>query len=122
MITSEFRYISLLITLMIINMYRSITVILASSCFGWFAGSVRLTEVVAQDKRIETASAEGSQLPRPDPAFQGKFGQTYKYSTPSYPEPVKAPKGAPNVLLILLDDVGFGMCSTFGGPVPTPYM
>ena len=33
---------------------------------------------------------------------------------------MKAPKGSPNVLLILLDDVGFGMCSTFGGPVTTP--
>jgi arylsulfatase A-like enzyme len=40
----------------------------------------------------------------------------------AYPPPVRAPKGAPNVLLILLDDVGFGMCSTFGGPVPTPHM
>src|SRR5207248_5889781 len=41
-------------------------------------------------------------------------------STPSYPQPLKAPKGAPNVLVILLDDVGFGHTSTFGGPVPTP--
>lgn len=37
----------------------------------------------------------------------------------SWPNPV-APKGAPNVLLILLDDVGFGAASTFGGPVATP--
>ena len=59
-------------------------------------------------------------LPQPDPAFKGRIGQTYKDSTPSYPQPVKAPKEAPNVLLILLDDVGFGMASTFGGPVPTP--
>lgn len=61
-------------------------------------------------------------MPKPDPAFQGKIGETYKDSTPSFPLPLKAPKGAPNVLLILLDDVGFGMCSTFGGPVPTPAM
>ena len=66
------------------------------------------------------AQDPGTQLPRPDPAFQGKIGATYKDSTPSYPSPVEAPKGSPNVLLILLDDVGFGMCSTFGGPVPTP--
>ena len=33
---------------------------------------------------------------------------------------MKAPKGVPNVLVILLDDVGFGHTSTFGGPVPTP--
>ena len=60
-------------------------------------------------------------LPLPDPAFKGKIGETYKDSTPNYPPAVKAP-GSPNVLLILLDDVGFGMCSTFGGPVPTPHM
>src|SRR5262247_817031 len=59
-------------------------------------------------------------LPRPDPVFQGKIEQTYKDSTPNYPQPVQAAKGSPNVLIILLDDVGFGMAGTFGGPVPTP--
>src|SRR5499426_278130 len=59
-------------------------------------------------------------LPRPDPVFQGKIEQTFKDSTPSYPQPVRAPSGAPNVAIILLDDVGFGMVGTFGGPVPTP--
>lgn len=39
---------------------------------------------------------------------------------PQWPEPVKAPAGAPNVLIIMTDDVGFGSSSTFGGPVPTP--
>ncbi|MFV0245038.1 MAG: arylsulfatase [Qingshengfaniella sp.] len=38
----------------------------------------------------------------------------------SFPAPPRAPKGAPNVLLVLTDDVGFGATSTFGGPVPTP--
>ncbi len=63
-----------------------------------------------------------NQLPQPDPAFQGKIGETYKDSTPNFPMPVTAAKGSPNVLLILLDDVGFGMCSTYGGPVPTPHL
>jgi arylsulfatase A-like enzyme len=63
-----------------------------------------------------------SQLPQPDPVFQGKIGETYRDSTPSFPMPVKAAKGSPNVLIILLDDVGFGMCSTYGGPVPTPHL
>jgi arylsulfatase len=39
---------------------------------------------------------------------------------PKWPAPVKAPAGAPNVLIIMTDDVGFGSSSTFGGPVPTP--
>jgi arylsulfatase A-like enzyme len=67
-----------------------------------------------------TAMADGEQLPQPDPAFAGKIGETYRESTPNYPLPVKAPAGAPNVLIILLDDVGFGMAGTFGGPVATP--
>jgi hypothetical protein len=43
-----------------------------------------------------------------------------KESKPSFPQKVTAPKGAPNVVLILMDDIGFGETSTFGGPVPTP--
>jgi arylsulfatase len=61
-------------------------------------------------------------LPRPDPKFKGTIGRTIETSKPDYPRPIRAPKGAPNVLLILLDDVGFGMASTFGGPVPTPHL
>ncbi len=61
-----------------------------------------------------------TQLPQPDPKFNGKIGETLDDSSASFPQPVKAPDGAPNVLIILLDDVGFGMAGTFGGPVPTP--
>jgi arylsulfatase A-like enzyme len=68
------------------------------------------------------SQVDGYQLPKPDPEFKGKIGETYKDSTPNFPQPLTAVKGSPNVLLIMLDDVGFGMCSTFGGPVPTPHM
>lgn len=64
--------------------------------------------------------AETVVLPKPAPAFAGKIGRTYTESTPAFPEPVRAPAGAPNVMLILTDDIGFGTASTFGGPVPTP--
>ena len=43
-----------------------------------------------------------------------------KDSRPDFPQPLQAPRGAPNVLVVLLDDVGFGATSTFGGPAPTP--
>lgn len=59
-------------------------------------------------------------LPRPDPKFNGIIGQTYKDSIPDKIPLVKAPAGAPNVLLILIDDAGFGQWGTFGGQVPTP--
>ena len=75
-----------------------------------------------KETKTKASEWDGTQLPKPDPSFRGKIGQNYKDSTPDYPQTVKAPPGAPNVLLILLDDVGFGMCSTFGGPVPTPHL
>jgi Sulfatase len=59
-------------------------------------------------------------LPQPEPPFKGTIGRTAKDSTPDFPKGVEAPQGAPNVLLILTDDVGFGASSTFGGPIQTP--
>ena len=62
-------------------------------------------------------------LPRPDFHFPGNVGRTYKDSDPAqFPQPVQAPKGAPNIVLILIDDAGFGQFSTFGGGVPSPTM
>src|SRR5499427_2103277 len=66
------------------------------------------------------ASQTPSVLPPPQPPFQGKIGRTAKDSTPDFAKSIEAPAGAPNVLLILTDDVGFGASSTFGGPIQTP--
>lgn len=66
------------------------------------------------------AQTEGNSLPYPDPAFTGKIGKTYKDSEAAWPKNPSVPKDTPNVILILLDDVGFGMTSTFGGSIPTP--
>ena len=52
--------------------------------------------------------------------FKGVVGKTLADSKEYWPEPVKAPKGAPNVVWILLDDVGFGASSAFGGLIETP--
>ena len=59
-------------------------------------------------------------LPRPPQPFRGKIERTAKESTPDFPKPLAAPKNAPNILLILTDDVGFGASSPFGGPIATP--
>jgi arylsulfatase len=71
---------------------------------------------------VTFAAAAGAQevLPRPDQPFKGKIGRTAAESTPDFPKGIAAPKGAPNVLLIMTDDVGWGASSTFGGPIPTP--
>lgn len=59
-------------------------------------------------------------LPIAPPPFRGTIGTTYKDSVPSPIPPVTAPAGAPNVLLVLLDDEGYGQSGTFGGLIPTP--
>ena len=60
-------------------------------------------------------------LPKPEQAFSdAKIGRTYKDSKPGTMALTKAPAGAPNVLVILIDDAGFGQWGTFGGQVPTP--
>jgi arylsulfatase len=63
-------------------------------------------------------------LPRPVEPFAGKIGLTYKDSTPVKPQ-LQIPanfgiKDAPNILIVLIDDCGFGQMGTFGGGIPTP--
>jgi arylsulfatase len=60
-------------------------------------------------------------LPRPEPKINARVGRTYRDSKQGkIPGPPRAPAGAPNIVVVLLDDVGFGATGTFGGPVPTP--
>nr|WP_298727641.1 arylsulfatase [uncultured Steroidobacter sp.] len=62
-------------------------------------------------------------LPRPAFHFTGEIGRTFLDSDPArFPQPARAPAGAPNILLILIDDCGFGQYSTFGGGIPSPTM
>ena len=63
-----------------------------------------------------------SRLPIADPAFAGRRGRTLADSVPDWGlvGDVEAPQGAPNILLVLIDDAGFGQPSTFGGPIQTP--
>ena len=65
-------------------------------------------------------SPDGPALPFATRPFAGSLGRTLPDSEPSTPHVTFPGKDAPNIVLILLDDVGFGTCSTFGGPVPTP--
>ncbi len=47
-------------------------------------------------------------------------GRTAAESTPWWPDPVLPPAGAPNIVIVLLDDTGFAHLRCFGGPIPTP--
>lgn len=60
-------------------------------------------------------------LPRPEPAPRSDFGRNPgPHDQPQWPPTPRAPDGAPNILLILTDDIGYGATSTFGGPIPVP--
>ena len=67
-----------------------------------------------------TTTINGKQLPPPDPNFGGVIKEKATESKAWWPPTVVPPKGAPNVLLIMTDDVGFSAPSTFGGVIPTP--
>lgn len=67
-----------------------------------------------------TTTIQGDQLPAAPPKFEGKIERNAAQSKPYWPSRIVPPKGAPNVLLIMTDDVGYGAPSTFGGVIPTP--
>ena len=85
-------------------------------------GTAALKESLAE--AMGKFSPDRTVLPIPDPNFGGTVGRTLDMSVADWtinmtPSP---PEGAPNVLLVLIDDAGFGNPSTFGGPVSTPSM
>ena len=67
-----------------------------------------------------TTTVDGRYLPNPPPEFKGTINLNALQSKPCWPARVVPPKGAPNVLLIMTDDQGYGISSTFGGVIPTP--
>jgi arylsulfatase len=72
------------------------------------------TPCAAADDLIRTI------LPIPEPVFTGKIGLTPADSEKDFPRLVEAPEGAPNIVIIMTDDVGFAASEVFGGPIPTP--
>jgi len=97
-----------------------------------FLGSALLTFVIAASPAhaeppagapgspAGTVTVNGQVLPPPPVPFGGEINLNAAQSKPFWPPRVVPPKGAPNILLIMTDDVGFGAPSTFGGVIPTP--
>ena len=67
-----------------------------------------------------TTTIDGKYLPPPPPKFGGDINLQASQSKPYWPARVVPPQGAPNVLLIMLDDMGFGVSTAFGGPCSVP--
>jgi arylsulfatase A-like enzyme len=83
-------------------------------------GEQKITGVLGSPSA--TTSLDGKQLPPLPPEFGGVIKESATDSTPWWAPQVVPPKGAPNVLLIMTDDMGYGVSSTFGGVIPTPAM
>jgi hypothetical protein len=67
-----------------------------------------------------TTTIDGNYIPNAAQPFGGEIQLNADRSKPFWPARVVPPKGAPNILLIMTDDTGFGAASTFGGVIPTP--
>jgi len=87
------------------------------------AGSVLAQQIPGVPGSADaTTTIDGKQLPPPDPKFGGVIKDGALQSKPWWAPRVVPPKDAPNILLIITDDAGFGVPSTFGGVIPTPTM
>jgi arylsulfatase len=69
-----------------------------------------------------TTTIDGKYLPPQPPRFGGEINLDAANSKPYWPPKIVPPKGAPNILLIMTDDQGYGVSGTFGGVIPTPAM
>lgn len=69
-----------------------------------------------------TTTVDGRYLPNPPAPFGGEINLDAKNSKPCWAPQIVPPKGAPNILLIMTDDAGYGISSTFGGVIPTPVL
>lgn len=87
-----------------------------------YAGAAMLGLSATAPAMAQDEPRDGSVLPIAPAPFKGTITKSFDGSTQDYPQPLSAPDGAPNVVVILIDDLGFGQPGTFGGPVPTPTM
>jgi arylsulfatase len=92
----------------------------APLCAAFIALAAQAADKAPSGSPAAITNIDGKQLPPPPPKFGGVIEETAKDSKPWWPPRVVPPKGAPNVLLIMTDDQGYGVCSTFGGVIPTP--
>jgi arylsulfatase A-like enzyme len=74
----------------------------------------------SKPKNQAASATAPTNLPNPPKPFEGTIGKTYKESKATWSKIPTAAPDAPNIVVILLDDVGFGQTSTFGGLIPTP--
>jgi hypothetical protein len=104
------------------TVFRSPALLIATAMVGMSLVATGWAVGFRAQEQSTAAAEDRTRLPSPLPEFRGKIGQTYKDSTPDWKPalPLSAPAGAPNVLLIVLDDIGYGHLGSYGGPISTP--
>ena len=97
------------------------TLVLTASVLALTAGSAFAQQIIGTPgSPSATMTPDGRYLPNPQLKFGGEIGLSAQDSKPYWQPQVVPPKGAPNVLLIMTDDAGYGVSGTFGGVIPTP--
>ncbi len=102
---------------------KRILALLVGALFGVVLGTAPSTAQVVTGtlgQPTATTTIQGNQIPAAPLPFGGVIKESAKDSTPWWPPRVTPPRGAPNVLLIMTDDQGYGVSGTFGGVIPTP--
>ena len=110
-----------------------VAVLTVGALLGYLAATVKISSLLGADapgnggkvvgvlgSPDATTTIDGKQLPPTPPKFGGIIKETLEGSKTWWPPRVVPPKGAPNVLLIMTDDQGYGVSGTFGGVIPTP--
>src|SRR5512138_3300232 len=105
---------------MISNMHRSSVIAALTLSLLVSTAAIAQQGAAPAGSPAATMTIPGDQLPPPPQKFGGKIERDATNSTPYWPARIVPPKGAPNVLLIITDDAGYGVPSTFGGVIPTP--
>jgi arylsulfatase A-like enzyme len=99
----------------------SVVGLLAAALFSLVATTANAQETTGvPGSPTATTTIDGRYLPPPTQSFKGEINLDAARSKPAWPARVVPPQGAPNILLIMTDDVGFAAPSTFGGVIPTP--
>ena len=98
----------------------SIAILLSTLLLSDFGIQAQVQTTGTPGSANATTTISGKEIPAPQPVDNGKIGKTVAESKTWWPPRVVHKKGAPNILLIMTDDAGYGVSGTFGGVIPTP--
>ena len=104
---------------MIKSRYLATAMMILPLAFGGLASTPTMAQQITgtPGSPSATTTIQGNQIPAPEPKFGGVIKENSRDSKPWWPPAIVPPKGAPNILLIMTDDQGYGVSGTFGGVI-----